>query len=94
LFNACSRTASALGSSIIGLENHTPENMDAVIDYAVSHDTVFHQFMLYTPVAGTPLYEKHRREETLLSETEFPVADAHGQYRFNYRHPHIHDGRE
>ncbi len=83
-----------LGSSIIGLENHSPDNMDAMIDYAVSHDTVFHQFMLYTPIPGTPLYEEHRRKGSLLSESEFLAADAHGQYRFNYRHPHIHDGRE
>jgi hypothetical protein len=83
-----------LGSSIIGLEGHRPENIDAVIDYAVSHDTVFHQFMLYTPIPGTPLYEKHRREGSLIPEEEFPPADAHGQYRFNYRHPHIGDGRE
>jgi hypothetical protein len=83
-----------LGSSIIGLEEHRPENMEAVIDYAVGHGTVFHQFMLYTPIPGTPLHEKHRQDGSLLPETEFPVADAHGQYRFNYRHPHIRDGRE
>ncbi len=83
-----------LGSSIIGLEDHRPENMDAIIDYAVSHETVFHQFMLYTPIPGTPLYEKHRQDGSLLPETEFPAADAHGQYRFNYRHPHIKDGQE
>ncbi|MEI8172115.1 MAG: cobalamin-dependent protein [Deltaproteobacteria bacterium] len=83
-----------LGSSIIGLENHTPENIDSVIDHAVNHDTDFHQFMLYTPNPGTPLYEQHRKDGTLLLESEFPVADAHGQYRFNYRHPHIKDGRE
>ncbi len=83
-----------LGSSIIGMENHTPENMGRIIDYAVSHDTVFHQFMLYTPIPGTPLYEQHRKNGTLLLESEFPVADAHGQYRFNYRHQNIHDGRE
>jgi hypothetical protein len=83
-----------LGSSIIGLESHRPENMDAIIDYAVSHETVFHQFMLYTPIPGTPLYERHRQDGSLLPETEFSLADAHGQYRFNYRHPHIRDGRE
>lgn len=83
-----------LGSSIIGLENHRPENMDAIIDYAIGHETVFHQFMLYTPVPGTPLYERHRQEGSLRPETEFPAADAHGQYRFNYRHPHIPEGRE
>ena len=83
-----------LGSSIIGLENHTPENMDRVIDYAVSHDTDFHQFMLYTPIPGTPLYEEHRKAGTLYSEDVFPPADTHGQYRFNYRHRHIDGGRE
>jgi radical SAM superfamily enzyme YgiQ (UPF0313 family) len=83
-----------LGSSIIGLENHTPENIEDVIEHAVSHDTDFHQFMLYTPNPGTPLYEEHRREGRLLSESELPVSDAHGQYRFNYRHSHIKDGKE
>jgi len=83
-----------LGSSIIGLENHTPEHMDGVIDYAVRHDTVFHQFMLYTPLPGTPLYEEHRRQGTLYDEGEVPLADTHGQSRFNYRHAHISRGRE
>ena len=45
-----------LGSTIIGLENHTPENIDEAIEHAVPHDTDFHQFMLYTPIPGTPLY--------------------------------------
>ena len=83
-----------LGSSIIGLEEHRPEIMDSVINYAVSHETVFHQFMLYTPIPGTPLFEKHKQDGSLLPEETFPAADAHGQYRFNYRHPHIKAGRE
>ncbi|MGC9975513.1 MAG: cobalamin-dependent protein [Syntrophales bacterium] len=83
-----------LGSSIIGLESHKPENMDAIIDYAIGHETVFHQFMLYTPIPGTPLYEKHKLEGTLLTESELSDADSHGQYRFNYRHQHIKGGQE
>ncbi len=83
-----------LGSSILGLEEHRPEELGAIIEYAVRHDTVFHQFMLYTPIPGTPLHEKHRQEGTLLPESEFPFADAHGQYRFNYRHPHFENGEE
>jgi len=83
-----------LGSSILGLEDHRPAGMGATIEYAVRHDTVFHQFMLYTPIPGTPLYERHQREGNLLPETEFPFADAHGQYRFNYRHPHFKGGEE
>ena len=83
-----------LGSSIIGLEDHTPENIDAVIAHAVSHNSDFHQFMLYTPNPGTPLYEHHKKMGTLLDEADFPPADAHGQYRFNYRHRHIKNGLE
>ena len=83
-----------LGSSIIGLREHTPENMDEAIDYAVSHDSDFHQFMLYTPVPGTPLWKKHEQDGTLLDESECPTADVHGQTRFNYRHPHIPGGQE
>jgi radical SAM superfamily enzyme YgiQ (UPF0313 family) len=83
-----------LGSSIIGFEDHRPEKMGEIIDYAVRHDTVFHQFMLFTPIPGTPLHEKHQREGSLLPESRFPVADAHGQYRFNYRHPHFKNGEE
>ncbi|MCP4137618.1 MAG: B12-binding domain-containing radical SAM protein [bacterium] len=83
-----------LGSTIIGLEEHTPENMHSVIDWAVSHNTDFHQFMLYTPLAGTPLYNDYQKKGTLLSEQECPDADTHGQERFNYRHPHIPAGQE
>ena len=83
-----------LGSTIIGLEKHSPENIHEVIEWAVSHNTVFHQFMLYTPLPGTPLYEEHRKNGTLLSEDECPVADTHGQYRFNFRHPHIDNQQE
>ncbi|HPR52741.1 MAG TPA: cobalamin-dependent protein [Deltaproteobacteria bacterium] len=83
-----------LGSTIIGLEDHCPENIDEIIDYAVSHNTVFHQFMLYTPVPGTPLYKQHHKNGTLLGEDERPAADNHGQYRFNYRHKYIRSGEE
>jgi len=36
----------------------------------------------------------NRQEGNLLTETEFPFADAHGQYRFNYRHPYFKGGEE
>jgi len=83
-----------LGSSIIGLEEHTPGNIDEAIAYAVSHDTDFHQFMLYTPVEGTPLHAEHRERGTLLGPDEIAPEDAHGQYRFAFRHPHIRAGQE
>jgi B12 binding domain/Radical SAM superfamily len=72
------------GSTIIGLEHHTPENLDAEIAHAVAHETVFHQFMLYTPVPGTPLYRQVEAEGRLIDGVD--LADIHGQYRFNFRH--------
>jgi radical SAM superfamily enzyme YgiQ (UPF0313 family) len=83
-----------LGSSIIGLEEHTPENIDQVIDYAVQHDTDFHQFMLYTPSPGTPLHEELSALGRMKHPSEYDEADIHGQLIFNYRHPYIADGQE
>jgi hypothetical protein len=76
------------------MEDHTPENIDTVIEHAVSHDTDFHQFMLYTPIPGTPLHAEHKAAGTLLPPGEVDYADTHGQYKFNYRHAHIKDGQE
>jgi len=83
-----------LGSSIIGLEEHTPENIDEAIDWSVSHNTVFHQYMLYTPIPGTPLHKQLESEGRMMREEEMPYADVHGQGRFNYRHKNIPPGDE
>ncbi|TWT79180.1 biotin synthase [Planctomycetes bacterium CA13] len=83
-----------LGSSIIGLEEHTPENIDEAIDHAVAHNSEFHQFMLYTPIPGTPLYAEHEAKGTLLDRSEISIPDIHGQLRFNFHHPNIKDGQE
>ena len=83
-----------LGSTIIGLEHHTPENIDEAIDHAVRHNTDFHQFMLYMPLPGTPLYRDFAAKGMMLEEDQCPLPDTHGQYRFNYRHPNIPAGME
>jgi radical SAM superfamily enzyme YgiQ (UPF0313 family) len=80
-----------LGSTIIGLENHTPENIDEAIDYAARHDTDFHQFMLYTPVPGTPLHAELTANGLMKDESEYHVSDIHGQAILNYRHPAFDD---
>ena len=59
-----------LGSTIVGLEHHTPENIADEIEHAVAHDTDFHQFMLYTPVPGTPLYFQMQEEGRMLEGVE------------------------
>ena len=76
-----------LGSTIVGLEHHTPENILEEIDFAVSHCTDFHQFMLYTPVPGTPLYTQMEGEGRMLGGVDY--ADIHGQFKFNFKHSAI-----
>jgi radical SAM superfamily enzyme YgiQ (UPF0313 family) len=76
-----------LGSTILGLEHHTPENIEAEIERAVAHQTDLHQFMLYTPVPGTPLYAEMVEQGRLLDGVD--LADIHGQDRFNFRHAAI-----
>ena len=83
-----------LGSTILGLEEHSPDNIRNAIRHAVDHDTDFHQFMLYTPNPGTPLWAEHKRNGTLLSEEECSQADAHGQLKFKHRHPNFRNGEE
>lgn len=75
-----------LGSTILGLEHHTPENITEEIEHAVAHQTDLHQFMLYTPVPGTPLYREMEDQGRLL---DVDLADIHGQNAFNFEHPAI-----
>jgi hypothetical protein len=48
---------------------------------------VFHQFMLYTPMPGTPLYREVERQGRLIRDVD--LADIHGQYKFNFQHQAI-----
>lgn len=75
-----------LGSSIVGMEHHTPANIASEIDYACSHETDFHQFMLYTPLPGTPLHAQMTDEGRMI---DVDLADVHGQWKFNWKHPFI-----
>jgi radical SAM superfamily enzyme YgiQ (UPF0313 family) len=83
-----------LGSTIIGLEEHTPENIDAAIEHAARHDTDFHQFMLYTPIPGTPLHAELTAKGKMMDPGTFEQGEIHGQSVFNYRHSHIPAGME
>lgn len=75
-----------LGSTIVGLEHHTPENIHDEIEHATAHESDFHQFMLYTPVPGTPLYTEMQEQNRLL---DVDLADIHGQFKFNFEHAAI-----
>jgi hypothetical protein len=71
----------------VGLEHHTPQTIRAEIEHAVAHNADCHQFMLYTPVPGTPLHAEMQAQGRLLDDVD--LADIHGQFKFNFRHDHI-----
>jgi hypothetical protein len=81
-----------LGSTIIGLENHTPENIDRVIDRAVQHIA-----RTSTSSCCTRRFPALRctrnltQQGRMKDESEFDPADIHGQFILNYRHPHLTD---
>jgi len=74
-------------STIIGMEHHRPDTMREEIAHAVSHDADCHQFMLYTPIPGTPLHAQMEGEGRMLNGVD--LADIHGQFKFNFAHEHI-----
>ncbi|MDR3700872.1 MAG: B12-binding domain-containing radical SAM protein [Candidatus Sulfopaludibacter sp.] len=76
-----------LGSTIVGLEHHTPQNIQEELEHAVAHNTDFHQFMLYTPVPGTPLFHQMTEEGRMIPGVD--LADIHGQHQFNFEHAAI-----
>ena len=83
-----------LGSTILGFPHHTPDNMERVIDYAVRHNSDFHQFMFYSPSPGTPFYRELEQRGQLKEEPEFPWPDWHGQLGFSWQHPNFSNGEE
>jgi radical SAM superfamily enzyme YgiQ (UPF0313 family) len=83
-----------LGSTILGFPDHSPDNMERVIDYAVRHNSDFHQFMFYSPSPGTPFYHELEQSGQLKDESEFPWPDWHGQLGFSWRHPNFSSGEE
>ena len=83
-----------LGSTIIGMDEHTPENVHEAMEHAASHNTDFHQFMLYTPLPGTPLHKEMTERGVMKSEDEYAFYNMHGQHSFNYEHRHFKNGEE
>jgi hypothetical protein len=81
---------SVLISGMLGMEHHTPENIEEDIDFLVGLEADMVQFMLYTGLPGTQLYEDHNRRGLL--RWDLPFEEWHGQKHLNYRHPAFGEG--
>ena len=76
---------SVLGSGILCMEHHTPDNVQEDIDYIVGLECDLTQFMLYTPLPVTSLYEEHKARGLL--RTDLLYEEWHGQKMLTWRHP-------
>jgi len=76
-----------LVSGILFLEHHTPENIDEDIQYLIDLEGVYTQFMMFTPLPQTRLYQEYK--EKGLIDFDLPYEDWHGQHVINFRHPHF-----
>jgi len=84
------RGIAVLGSTILCMEHHTPENIAADIEFAVGLQTDFVQFMLYTGMPVTQLYKDHKARGLL--NADLPFEEWHGQNLLNWRHPSFPNG--
>ena len=75
------------GRRLSGWSTIRRRTFEEEIECAVAHNTDFHQFMLYTPVPGTPLYLEMSEQGRMLEGID--LADIHGQFKFNFRHAAI-----
>jgi radical SAM superfamily enzyme YgiQ (UPF0313 family) len=75
-----------LGSTIIGMPEHHAGAVVEEIEHSLSYGTVYHQYMLYTPLPETPLWRELKEKGVIL---DVPREDIHGQFRFNFVHPHL-----
>ncbi len=76
-----------LASGILCEEHHTPDNIERDIDFMVSLEADFVQYMLLSPLPVTALYQDHKRRGLLRED--LPLEEWHGQKHLSYRHPHF-----
>jgi radical SAM superfamily enzyme YgiQ (UPF0313 family) len=76
-----------LVSGILFLEHHTPENIGDDIQYLIDLQGVYTQFMMFTPLPKTRLYDEYK--EKGLIDFDLPFEEWHGQHVLNFRHPNF-----
>lgn len=76
-----------LVSGILMLDHHTPENIWDDIQFVIDIGGTYTQFMLFTPLPQTKLYQELRAAGRI--DFDLPYEEWHGQKYLNYRHPNF-----
>ena len=79
------RGISVLGSGILCMEHHTPQNIHEDIDFMIDLEADSVQFMLFTPLPVTGLYKRMKKKG--LIKMDLPFEEWHGQKMLNWNHP-------
>ena len=74
-------------SSILLLDEHTPENIEQDVQAHLDCRPEFSQFSFYSPAPGTPLYDRMKEEGRLLPG--IPFEEMHAFKQPWYSHPHF-----
>jgi hypothetical protein len=72
-------------SSILLLEEHTKETIEEDLDDHLACNPVFSQFAHYSPVPGTPLYDRLEKEGRILHQ--IPLEEWHAFRQPWFVHP-------
>lgn len=75
---------SVLGSGILCMDHHTPQNMQEDIDFMIDIEADTVQFMLFTPLPVTGLYQRLQKKG--LIKEDLPFEEWHGQKMLNWNH--------
>jgi radical SAM superfamily enzyme YgiQ (UPF0313 family) len=73
-------------SMIIGLEHHTEELIKNDLEYHLSLEPTLSQFLVYTPIPGTPLYECLDKEGRILKDLPLHKIDG---FTLGFKHKHM-----
>lgn len=74
-------------SSILLLEAHTPDNILEDIEEHLACNPAFSQFAHYSPMPGTPLYDRLEAERRILHQ--IPLEEWHAFKQPWFVHPHF-----
>jgi radical SAM superfamily enzyme YgiQ (UPF0313 family) len=77
-------------SMIIGLEHHTENIIMKDLKYHLSLEPTLSQFLIYTAIPGTPLYECLDREGRILKDVPLHKIDG---FTLGFKHKHL-DGEK
>ena len=81
-------------SAILFLEHHNEKNLKEDVDWVIDLGADLTQFMNYSPLPSTTLYERLQNAGRMKSTEDLPYKFYTGATELNWVHPHINDPKK